>query len=68
MYSQADEPNERQKRMLALAWATEPELTDETLAYALSGAVRAQDSAALIQAVANRGGQSLQAAWAFLKE
>ncbi len=54
--------------MLALAWATEPELTDETLAYALSGAVRAQDSAALIQAVANRGGQSLQAAWAFLKE
>ena len=66
--SQAEEPDEREKRMLALAWATEPELVAETLAYALSGAVRAQDSAALIQAVADRGGQSLQAAWAILRE
>lgn len=66
--SQAEEPDEREKRMLALAWATEPELVAQTLAYALSGAVRAQDSAALIQAVADRGGQSVQAAWAFLRE
>ena len=64
---QAEEPDEREKRLLALAWAAEPELVNATLEYALSDAVRAQDAPMLIRAVARRGGSSLEAAWSFLQ-
>ena len=65
--SQAEEPDEKEKRLLALAWAAEPELVNATLQYALSDAVRAQDAPMLIRAVARRGGSSLEAAWSFLQ-
>ena len=64
---QAEEPDEREKTLLALAWATEPQLIEDTLEAALGDAVRAQDTCRLIQAVADRGGKSLQAAWSFLR-
>lgn len=53
--------------MLALAWATEPDLINSTLEYALTDAIRAQDTPMLMGAVAERGGASLQAAWSFLR-
>ena len=65
--TQAEEPDVREKTLLALAWATEPQLIEDTLEAALGDAVRAQDTCQLIQAVADRGGKSLQAAWSFLR-
>ena len=64
---QAPEADEKARRLEALTYARDPALVKATLAYALSPEVRAQDTPSVILGVAQRGGASLQAAWAFLR-
>ena len=41
---------------------------EETLHFALSGAVRSQDAAGLLAGVAAQGGASLRTAWRFIEQ
>lgn len=65
---QAVDPNEKSRALAALAYAETPELTAQTLEFALSSDVRSQDTTSLIARVSYRGSSSLLAAWNFARE
>ncbi|BDA42905.1 Aminopeptidase N [Coccomyxa sp. Obi] len=67
LYVEAAEADEKERRLRALTYARDPALVKRTLAFALSEDVRAQDTPGVILSVAQRGGASLTAAWAFLR-
>jgi hypothetical protein len=65
---QALSAEEKARALKALSFAKQHELIQQSLDFSLAPEVRAQDSAGLITHVAARGGPSLTAAWAFVRE
>ncbi|KAK9817285.1 hypothetical protein WJX72_012218 [[Myrmecia] bisecta] len=67
LYLTADDADEKERALRALAHVQSPDLIQQTLDFALSDDVRSQDMPSLIQRVAMHGGESLQAAWEFVQ-
>lgn len=65
---QAKDPSEKERNLVALTYARQPELRQQTLDLVLQPSVRSQDALTLLSGVALRSNAAAHAAWSFLQE
>ncbi|KAL0050168.1 hypothetical protein WJX82_005668 [Trebouxia sp. C0006] len=68
LYLSASDPSEKERNLAALAYATDPDLRQQTLEMVLDDSVRSQDALSLLAGVAVRSNDAAHAAWSFLTE
>ena len=65
---QATDPSEKERNLVALTYARQADLRQQTLEMVLQPSVRSQDALTLLSGVALRSNAAAHAAWSFLQQ
>ena len=65
---QATDPSEKERNLVALTYARQADLRQQTLDMVLDPSVRSQDTLSLLSGVAGRSNAAAHAAWTFLTQ
>ena len=68
MEMQASDPSEKERNLVALTYARQASLRQQTLEMVLQASVRSQDALTLLSGVALRSNAAAHAAWSFLQQ